>query len=456
MKGISLKVRLSKKLLLGGAAVVVLAGGAGGYVLLSGLLSHEEEAKVEASQPSGVACTSADLIKLNRGGQRWLRKYVRTDNVDGIERVRTALRIAGVLSQSQKADLYQVVVLDRAGPEGRANLRGAAIGAEVLFAPDPTKLPDMDQPFIARYADGKANAVGLFYGERKALSPEDIRTTLTAMTDRADCETLVADAAASGDGHGAPAEHGESAAEGHGAPAEGHGEAAEEGHGEAAEGHGEAAEGHGEAGAEHAAPSEGHDAPAAVGEAGHDAPASEHAEGSAGGEQDAVAKDGWFSTVTAWIPGMGGNPAHGEAPEAVEPAAEGMLSTVMRLIPGMGEDKAEAPVANADHAPETSEHGAPEQAVTVPEAGHENNSAESEGHGAGAVEAEPHPPEAPDHSVPEHAATAPEAGHEKDTGKADGHGQSADDAAHAPVAAEAKHEAAVPQGVTSEETGATH
>ncbi|CZT33214.1 hypothetical protein [Rhizobium sp. 9140] len=440
MKGISLKGRLSKKLLLGCAAVLVLAGGAGGYVLLSGALAHEEEAKAEASQPSGVACTSADLIKLNRGGQRWLRKYVRTDNVDGIARVRTALRIAGVLAQSEKADLYQVVVLDRAGPEGRANLRGAAIGAEVLFAPDPTKLPDMEQPFIARYADGKANAVGLFYGERKALSPEDIRTTLTAMTDRADCETLVADAGATGEEHGAPAEHGESAPEGHGAPAEGHGEAAE---------------GHGEAGAEHGAPSETHDAPAAAGEAGHGAPPSEHAEGSAGGEQDAAAKDGWFSTVTAWIPGMGGKATHGEAPEGVEPAGDGMLSTVMRLIPGMGGDKAEAPVANADHAPETPEHGAPEQAVTVPESGHEKDAAEAEGHGVVAGNAA-HAPETPEHGVPEQAATAPEAGHEQDMTKGEGHGQSADDAAHEPVAAEAKHEAAVPHGVTPEETGATH
>ncbi|TCL91776.1 hypothetical protein C8J38_10578 [Rhizobium sp. PP-WC-2G-219] len=398
MKGFSLKVRLSKKRLLGAAVVLVLVGGTGAYVLQSGLLSHEE-AKVGASQPSGVACTTADLIKLNRGGQRWLRKYVRTDNVDGIERVRTALRVAGVLAQSEKADLYQIVVLDRAGPEGRANLRGAAIGAEVLFAPDPTKLPNMDQPFIARYADGKANAVGLFYGERKALSPEDIRTTLTAMTDRADCETLVADAsvAVEGDavgGHGKPAGHGESA------PAEGHGEAP----------------------AEHGAPAEGHDAPAADGESGHEAPVSEHADGEAGGDQTAAASGGWFSTITAWIPGMGGETAHGdgEASKAAEPARDGMLSTVMRLIPGMGADKAEAPVANADHAPETPENGAPE------------------------------------HGAPEQAVTVPEVDHEKDTAETEGHGKVAEDAAQAPVAAEVEHDAAVPHGVTPEETGATH
>ncbi|TCQ20882.1 hypothetical protein [Rhizobium sp. PP-CC-3G-465] len=446
MKGFSLKVRLSKKRLLGAAVVLVLVGGAGAYVLQSGLLSHEE-AMVEASQPSGVACSTADLIKLNRGGQRWLRKYVRTDNVDGIERVRTALRVAGVLAQSEKADLYQIVVLDRAGPEGRANLRGAAIGAEVLFAPDPTKLPDMDQSFIARYADGKANAVGLFYGERKALSPEDIRTTLTAMTDRADCETLVADAsvAVEGDavgGHGKPAGHGESVAEGNGAPAEGHGEAP----------------------AEHGAPAEGHDAPAAAGESSHEAPVSEHAEGEAGGEPTVAAEGGWFSTVTAWIPGMGGKAAHadGEISKAAEPARDGMLSTVMRLIPGMGADKAEAPVANDDHAPETpepgtSKHGAPEQAVTAPEDGHETDSAETGGHAADAAHAPKTPePETPEHGTSEQAVTVPEADHEKDTAETKGHGKVAEDAAQAPVAAEVEHEAAVPHGVTPEETGATH
>ncbi len=428
MKGLSLKVRLSKKRLLGAAAVLVLLGGAGVYVLQSGLLSHAE-AEMTAAQPSGVACTTSDFIKLNRGGQRWLRKYVRTDNVDGIERVRTALRVAGVLAKAEKADLYQIVVLDRAGPEGRANLRGAAIGAEVLFAPDPTKLPDMDQPFIARYADGKANAVGLFYGERKALSPDDIRATLTAMTDRADCETVVADAsvAVEGDGvggHGKPAGHGEAASEGHDAPSDGHGEAARE--------HGAPAEGHGEAAAEHGAPAEGHDAPAADGEAGHATPASEHADGKAGDEQAATAEGGWVSTITAWIPGMGGKTAHadGETAKAAEPARDGMLSTVMRLIPGLGGDTAEAPVANADPAPKTPEHETPEHGAP--------------GHGA------------PEHGAPEQAVTAPEGGHGKDAAEAEGHAVAADDAAHAPAATEVEHEAAVPHGVTPEETGATH
>ncbi|TCM53740.1 hypothetical protein C8J36_106191 [Rhizobium sp. PP-F2F-G48] len=394
MKGISLKVRLSKKRLIGAAACLLVAGGGGAYALQSGLLS-DAVAEVKASPPSGVACTTTDFIKLNRGGQRWLRKYVRTDSVDGIERVRTALRVAGVLAKAEKADLYQVVVLDRAGPEGRANLRGAAIGAEVLFAPDPTKLPDMDQPFIARYADGRANPVGLFYGERKTLSPEDIRTALTEMTDRTDCETLVADSSApvegdTGGAHGKPASgHGESAAEGKAAPAEGHGEAADA-KGEAAEGHGEAAEAD-------AKPSDGHEPAAAADASGHEV--------SPEGEEEPAAKGGWFATVTAMIPGMGG-------------------------------DTSAPPAATTEHAPA-------EQAVTVPEAGHD--AGQEAGHEAGQ-----------------------EAGSKTENAKAEAHGPAAEDASqvtkasplgaaeHAPEAPEPAHEAAVPHEVTTEETGATH
>ncbi|KQS64706.1 hypothetical protein ASG39_12320 [Rhizobium sp. Leaf371] len=415
MKGISLKVRLSKKRLIGAATCLLVAGGGGAYALQSGLLS-DAVAEVKASQPSGVACTTTDFIKLNRGGQRWLRKYVRTDSVDGIERVRTALRVAGVLAKAEKADLYQVVVLDRAGPEGRANLRGAAIGAEVLFAPDPTKLPDMDQPFIARYADGRANPVGLFYGERKTLSPEDIRTALTEMTDRTDCETLVADSSApvegdTGGAHGKPASgHGESASEGKAAPAEGHGEAADA-KGEAAEGHGEAAEAD-------AKPSEGHEPAAAAAASGHEAAPE--------GEEEPAAKGGWFATVTAMIPGMGGETqkAEGAPPEEAGGAQTGVLSTVMRLIPGMGGDTSAPPAATTEHAPA-------EQAVTVPEAGHEAGSktenAKAEAHGPAAEEA-------------------------SQVTKASPQGA----AEHAPETPEPAHEAAVPHEVTTEETGATH
>ncbi|KQR75975.1 hypothetical protein [Rhizobium sp. Leaf341] len=423
MKGISLKVRLSKKRLLGAAACLVVIGGGAAYVLKSGLLSDAVD-EATSSQPSGVACTTTDFIKLNRGGQRWLRKYVRTDSVDGIERVRTALRVAGVLAKAEKADLYQVVVLDRAGPEGRANLRGAAIGAEVLFAPDPTKLPDMAQPFIARYVDGRANPVGLFYGERKTLSPDDIRAALTEMTDRTDCETLVADSAAPVEGdtvgaHGKPAAHGQSAGESAG-------QGAGEGHGEPVEGHGAAADAHGEA-------AEGHEAPAA---SGHDAPDGEHADGKPAdgepadgelaGQPEPQTQGGWVSTITAWIPGMGGKAeaVHGAPQEAPGQAQPGMLSTVLQLIPGMGPAATADTAATSDHG--TADHETPEQAVTVPETGHEAAHTEAAAGSPGGEDAA--------HGTP---------------------AASQDMSSPTPRGPDTQ-EAAGPHAVTPEETGATH
>jgi hypothetical protein len=412
VKGISLKGRLSKTRLIGALAVLVLAGGAGGYVLQSGMLDgdHEDGGSADAS---GVSCTTTEFIKLNRGGQRWLRKYIRTDSADGIERVRTALRVAGVLAKAEKADLYQVVVLDNAGPEGRANLRGAAIGAEVLFAPDPTKLPGMDQPFVARYASGKANAIGLFYGASVELSPDDIRANMTAIKDRSDCETLVADASAPVEGEGLP---------GHGKPAAGHGEAPEAGQ---AEGHGKGdgeaqAEDHGDAPAEgHEAasePAEGHDA--APSASGHDAPA----------ETATASEGGWMSTVMNMIPGMGGTEktvAGGHEPAAANGEQAGIFTRVMHMIPGLGSDAApgenSAPsdVAHAADPAQGADQSAPATAL--------------------ADHAAPSPQEAADDhkAAAELAVTAPE-----DT--------------HAPVADKPEQEAAAPHEIAPEETGATH
>ena len=74
---------------------------------------------------------------------------IRAKAEDGDVRVKTALRVAGALSNKEQADLYQVVLLDEAGPAQRADMRGRAIGAEVLFSRDPGKVPGMDGPFAA-------------------------------------------------------------------------------------------------------------------------------------------------------------------------------------------------------------------------------------------------------------------------------------------------------------------
>ena len=256
MKSILKKIRLPRKAMFAVAGVLLLSGASGAYALF--MVQGKDEEK-RAPAVSGLACTTVETLKMRRNGQRWIRKYIAVEKGSGEERVRTALRVAGLLVHSEKADLYQVAVLDAAGPKERADWRGAAIGAQVLFAPDPKIVPGMSSLFSARYSDAEANIVGLYYGQDVALSQDQIKDTLTSIIEKTECADPVPVEGAEGSeggGHGEAASekasgHGEEAseAEDHGSEAkaseEGHGEKPAEGHGEApaAEGHGEAASG---------------------------------------------------------------------------------------------------------------------------------------------------------------------------------------------------------------------
>ncbi|WP_426239625.1 hypothetical protein [Pararhizobium sp. DWP1-1-3] len=196
MKSVFKKIRLPRKVMFVITGILVLSGASGAYAVYSGKETFLGMVGPQKPSISGLACTTLETLKMRRNGQRWIRKYVSTESAGGVDRVRTALRIAGLLAKEEQADLYQVVVLDAAGPSDRAGRRGAAIGAQVLYAPDPSMLPGMSTPFVARYTDAKANSVGLFYGREIALSAEDVKTTLTAMDDKSDCFDPVAAAAA--------------------------------------------------------------------------------------------------------------------------------------------------------------------------------------------------------------------------------------------------------------------
>ncbi|WP_438751750.1 hypothetical protein [Pararhizobium sp. O133] len=303
MKSIFKKIRLPRKVMFVLSGVLVLGGASGAYAVYSGKESFLGAGKASEPAVSGIACTDVETLKMRRNGQRWIRKYVSTETTDGVDRVRTALRIAALLVKAEKADLYQVAILDQAGPTDRAARRGPAIGAEVLFAPDPTKVPGMTTSFVARYNNAKANQAGLFHGREIDLSTEEIKTTLMAMDDKSECfdpvAAAAAEAAAAGGHDATPAEgsevHGDEAA----APA--HGEDAVPAHEEskaeeksflgsmiamvwggeekpaeaaafAAGGHDAAGTGHGEATAEQVSPA--HEASAE--DAGHQGSAEAH------------------------------------------------------------------------------------------------------------------------------------------------------------------------------------
>lgn len=302
MKG--LKFRFSKKLvfiLMG--SIVVLGGGSGAAAVLIGTDKILGPSYLEIN---GLECTALETVKIKRDQRYWVRKYVVSDEAgDGLARIRTALRVAKAVQEKEKADLVQVAMIDKAGPRDRAQMRGRAIGAQVVYIPDPKKAPEGTdaQPYSAYYLDGTANSNGEYYGMRVDLPLEDVEALTARLTDHADC---VGPVVATPEG-----EHGQKPkADGHGAPSApaGHGEPVANGHG--------------------AAPADGHGAPA---------------EGQ-GGEVAAKESGGFLSSVTGMIFGSGQEaPAQGHAPAGNPAAAETHAAAPAAAAPA-------APAADA-HAP---------------------------------------------------------------------------------------------------------
>ncbi|WP_179145191.1 hypothetical protein [Rhizobium sp. RU36D] len=322
MKGLP-KIRLSKKLafVLGGAVVLSgTTGAAAVYIGADTLLGPSYE------QLNGLECTEVNTVTIKKKDRFWVRKYITTEPTDGLTRVKTALRVAKAVHEAEHADLVQVVVLDKNAPTGRTELRGRAIGADVVFVANPARVPEEAQngPYAARYVDKLANASGQFYGEKINLPLEDIEQLVARLDDKTDCIKPVVEAP---EGHGADKGHGAEKAKG---AEKGHGEA--KGHDAApADGHGAApADGHGEA------PKEGH---------GEETPVAEHGEG---GESK-----GWMASIMGMV-GLGSDEAPAAAEhdaataaadghgEATKPAAHDAASAA-----GHGEEKA---AASADHA----------------------------------------------------------------------------------------------------------
>ncbi|MDQ0321921.1 hypothetical protein QO002_004059 [Pararhizobium capsulatum DSM 1112] len=341
VKSILKKIRLPRKVMFVVAGVLLLSGASGAYALF--MVQGKGEGENAEISVSGLACTTVDTLKMRRNGQRWIRKYINVEKGTGEERVRTALRVAGLLVHYEKADLYQVAVLDTAGPKERADWRGSAIGAQVLFAPDPKAVPGMNEAFSARYSDAPANMIGLYYGQEVSLSQDQIKDTLTSIIEKTECMDPPLPEGAEGSeagAHGEASEHGSAEAAGQGEENGHAAEASEEGRGDkATEDHGKAAaEEHGAENSEKSggvfasitgmifgsseekpeaaepAPVEGHEAPAAQthGEA---APTEEHS--AVKPEEHAeTAKPGMLDSVKAMIFGGGEAPAgeHAAAP----------------------------------------------------------------------------------------------------------------------------------------------
>ena len=182
------RLRLSRKLLLVTLGVTVLLGGTGVTALYFGGKGLIMEGGVNAI---GGECTDVQtMVVKTPSNHLWLRKFIRMENRSGQERVRTALRIAGLLAKKHAVDLIHVSVLDARGPDKRAEMRARAVGAEVLIALKPANLPEMKSPAMASYFEGPVSDEGRFYGDKVIIDIDEIGAMMTAMRtveDKPDC-----------------------------------------------------------------------------------------------------------------------------------------------------------------------------------------------------------------------------------------------------------------------------
>jgi hypothetical protein len=190
--------RPSRKLVVVIGGLALLTGASGGAALYIGrdniILRSVEEA-------DGVACTDVNLVTIKKQDHVWIRKYIKTEPTDGMTRVKTALRVAQAVYQQQKPDLVQVVVLDEKGPTLRSDIRGRAIGADVVYIPQPDKMIEGlgEKSYIARYHDGEASQNGLFFGERIDLPEDQIHALNASLRESSDCIDPTAVASTTGD-----------------------------------------------------------------------------------------------------------------------------------------------------------------------------------------------------------------------------------------------------------------
>jgi hypothetical protein len=209
--------RPSRKLVLiiGGVALLMgVSGGAALYIGKDNILGPSAETV------NGAACTDVNLVTIKKQNRTWVRKYIKTEPTDGVTRVKTALRVAKAIYDAQKPDLVQVVVLDANGPTLRSDIRGRAIGADVVYIPHPDPVVESleGKTYTARYYDGTAASNGLFFGERIDLPEDEISALNASFKDYSDCIDPIAVAATEGGEGGAKAAKGKSKEE---KPAEG-------------------------------------------------------------------------------------------------------------------------------------------------------------------------------------------------------------------------------------------
>lgn len=164
--------RMSRKLaLLSGGFLLVL--GVSGTAALVLAPAHMIPGYAEETASS---CKTLYQSDFRRGKEKRLIAVISTDAVKPAERVRTGMRIARHLAETAEPDLVIVQVVDHQGPTGRAEIRGEAIGAEIVHAPNPSKTFATGKPWEARYIDALPTGSGFYFGPRVDMRLAELQT----------------------------------------------------------------------------------------------------------------------------------------------------------------------------------------------------------------------------------------------------------------------------------------
>lgn len=119
-------------------------------------------------------CKTLYEAQFTRSGESRVIAIIRSSDAEPRDRVQTGLRLAMHLSETLHPDLVTVQVTGSNGPGERAELRGAAIGAEIAFAPNPNATRATDRKWEVRYIDAEPSEHGYFYGQRINLEKAEI------------------------------------------------------------------------------------------------------------------------------------------------------------------------------------------------------------------------------------------------------------------------------------------
>ncbi|MDZ7601993.1 MAG: hypothetical protein U1A06_11535 [Hoeflea sp.] len=128
-----------------------------------------------SSKPGGH-CKTLYQSEFRRGEEKRLIAVISTDDLEPLARVRTGVRLARHLADTMHPDLVIVQVAYHRGPTARSELRGNAIGAEIVHAPHPAKTMATTKPWEVRYVDALPTGAGLYFGSRVDMRLTEIET----------------------------------------------------------------------------------------------------------------------------------------------------------------------------------------------------------------------------------------------------------------------------------------